>query len=383
MSITASVGIARWPADGETIEAVLRSCDTALHRAKENGRNCFCLYDATMEEEANQRWRLENRLRRAVETMAFEIHYQPRVRAADGSLVAFEALLRWEDRRLRRLQARRVHPDRRGNRTDRSARRLGVAHGAPSSSAAGATKGCRSRSCRSTSRVASSRAISRRRSATCCTRPAWMRRCLEIEVTESAVIADADAGIAALAELRQLGVRLSLDDFGTGYSSLSYLRTLPISGVKIDRSFSTSLGEDGRDTELVASIVTMAKVLGLVRDRGGGRDGGTGRAAHRDGLRRAAGLPVRRTAAERAMPGTFSPRVRCPRARSGNRRARATDRHAFDGRALVRSRSGRPPCRARTRGGRRRSSPRPRSRAARRRAARSGRRRRGRRPRAG
>ncbi|HKA14931.1 MAG TPA: EAL domain-containing protein, partial [Myxococcota bacterium] len=86
---------------------------------------------------------------------------------------------------------------------------------------------------------------------------------LEIEVTESAVIADADAGIAALEELRALGIRLSLDDFGTGYSSLSYLRTLPISGVKIDRSFSTSLGEDGRDSELVASIVAMAKVLGL------------------------------------------------------------------------------------------------------------------------
>ena len=86
---------------------------------------------------------------------------------------------------------------------------------------------------------------------------------LEIEVTESAVIADADAGIAALDELRKLGVRLSLDDFGTGYSSLSYLRTLPISGVKIDRSFSSSLGEDGRNSELVASIVTMAKVLGL------------------------------------------------------------------------------------------------------------------------
>jgi EAL domain-containing protein (putative c-di-GMP-specific phosphodiesterase class I) len=82
-------------------------------------------------------------------------------------------------------------------------------------------------------------------------------------VTESAVIADAEAGIAVLQDLRALGVRLSLDDFGTGYSSLSYLRMLPISGVKIDRSFSTSLAEDGRDAELVASIVSMAKVLGL------------------------------------------------------------------------------------------------------------------------
>jgi EAL domain-containing protein (putative c-di-GMP-specific phosphodiesterase class I) len=86
---------------------------------------------------------------------------------------------------------------------------------------------------------------------------------LEIEVTESAVIADAEAGVVALEELRDLGVRISLDDFGTGYSSLSYLRSLPISSVKIDRSFSNSLGDDGRDTELVASIVSMAQVLGL------------------------------------------------------------------------------------------------------------------------
>ena len=262
MSITASVGVSRSPVDGETIEAVLRSCDTALHRAKENGRNCFCLYDASMEEEANQRWRLENRLRRAVEAMAFEVHYQPRVSAADGSLVSFEALLRWEDSDFGGYKPAEFIPiaEEIGLivplgvwvlRTVLQQFRLWRDERLPI--------GC-------VSINVSGRQLTRELADVVrelLNETGVDASALEIEVTESAVIADADAGIAALAELRKLGVRLSLDDFGTGYSSLSYLRTLPITGVKIDRSFATGLGENGRDTELVASIVAMAKVLGL------------------------------------------------------------------------------------------------------------------------
>jgi diguanylate cyclase (GGDEF)-like protein/PAS domain S-box-containing protein len=262
MSITASVGVSRSPADGETIEAVLRSCDTALHRAKENGRNCFCLYDATMEEEANQRWRLENRLRRAVEAMAFEVHYQPRVRASDGSLVSFEALLRWEDADFGGYKPAEFIPiaEEIGLivplgvwvlRTVLQQLRLWRDERLPIACVSINVSG------RQLTRELAD--VVRDLLNETGVDPSH----LEIEVTESAVIADAEAGIAALAELRKLGVRLSLDDFGTGYSSLSYLRTLPITGVKIDRSFATALGESGRDAELVASIVGMAKVLGL------------------------------------------------------------------------------------------------------------------------
>jgi len=262
MSITASVGVARWPEDGESISAVLRSCDTALHQAKENGRNCFCLYDASMEEQANQRWRLENRLRRAMETMAFEIHYQPRVSAADGRLVAFEALLRWDDPEFGGYRPAEFIP---------IAEEIGlivplgawvlrtVLEQLRSWRGEGLPTAC-------VSINVSGRQLTRDLASTVRNllhETGVEASQLEIEVTESAVIADADAGIAALEELRQLGVRLSLDDFGTGYSSLSYLRTLPITGVKIDRSFMTSLGEGGRDSELVGSIVAMAKVLGL------------------------------------------------------------------------------------------------------------------------
>jgi diguanylate cyclase (GGDEF)-like protein len=262
MSITASVGISRSPADGDSIEAVLRSCDTALHRAKENGRNCFCLYDATMEEEANQRWRLENRLRRAVEAMAFEIHYQPRVSAADGSLLSFEALLRWEDADFGGYKPAEFIP---------IAEEIGLI--VPLGVWVLRTVLQQFRTWRDerlpiscVSINVSGRQLTRELADVVrdlLTETGVDPSHLEIEVTESAVIADADAGIATLAELRKLGVRLSLDDFGTGYSSLSYLRTLPITGVKIDRSFATALGESGRDTELVASIVAMAKVLGL------------------------------------------------------------------------------------------------------------------------
>jgi diguanylate cyclase (GGDEF)-like protein/PAS domain S-box-containing protein len=261
-TITASVGVARSPIDGDTIEAVLRSCDTALHRAKENGRNCYALYDRSMEEEANQRWKLENRLRRAIETNAFAMYYQPRVRADDGALLGFEALLRWEDPEFGGYSPSEFIPIAEETglivplgswvlRTVVQQLRQWLDQGLP--------VGCVSVNVSGRQLTGELPDIVRSVLRETSVDPSQ----LEIEVTESAVIADAAAGVAALEELRALGVRLSLDDFGTGYSSLSYLRTLPITGVKIDRSFSSSLGSDGRSIELVASIVAMAKVLGL------------------------------------------------------------------------------------------------------------------------
>jgi len=261
-AITASVGVARAPADGDTIESLLRSCDTALHRAKENGRNCYSLYDPSMEEEANQRWKLENRLRRAIDANAFEIYYQPRVRAADSALLGFEALLRWEDPEFGGYPPAEFIPIAEETglivplggwvlRTVLAQLRQWLDQRLPI--------GC-------VSVNVSGRQLTRDLAEMVRTVLRETRvdpSQLEIEVTESAVIADAEAGVAVLEELRALGVRLSLDDFGTGYSSLSYLRSLPISAVKIDRSFVSSLGEDRRNTELVASIVAMAKVLGL------------------------------------------------------------------------------------------------------------------------
>jgi diguanylate cyclase (GGDEF)-like protein len=262
MAITVSIGISRSPADGDTIESVLRSCDTALHRAKENGRNCYSLYDPSMEEEANQRWKLENRLRRAIEANAFEIYYQPRVRAADGALAGFEALLRWEDAEFGGYPPSEFIP---------IAEETGlivplgrwVLHSVARQLRSWLDEGLPI-ACVSVN--VSGRQLTKDLADLIrgVLRDTGVDPCrLEIEVTESAVMADAEVGVAALEELRALGIRLSLDDFGTGYSSLSYLRSLPISAVKIDRSFSNSLGDDGRNSELVSSIVAMAKVLGL------------------------------------------------------------------------------------------------------------------------
>ena len=262
MAITVSIGISRSPIDGDTIEAVLRSCDTALYRAKESGRNCYSLYDQSMEEEANQRWRLENRLRRAIEANAFEIYYQPRVRASDGALAGFEALLRWEDAEFGGYPPSEFIPI--AEETGLIVPLGGwvlhtVARQIRSWLDEGLPIECVSVNVSGRQLTADLADLIRG-----VLRDTGVDPCrLEIEVTESAVIADAETGVAALEELRALGIRLSLDDFGTGYSSLSYLRTLPISAVKIDRSFSSSLGDDGRNSELVAAIVAMAKVLGL------------------------------------------------------------------------------------------------------------------------
>jgi len=256
--VTCSAGVARWPRDGESVEALLRSCDTALHRAKETERNRVCLYDPSMEQEASERWKLENRLRRAIETHQFEIYYQARVRAEDQSLSGLEALLRWpefgygpNDFVPIAEETGLIVP-------------LGawVIESVAEQIQRWSDQGLRVPwvSVNVSGRQLTPEIVEVFRSAL---DSGLDPDRLEVEVTESALMGDTQRGIAALEGLRELGLRIYLDDFGTGYSSLSYLRNLPITGVKIDRSFVRSIHTDEQGAALVGSIVSMAKVLGL------------------------------------------------------------------------------------------------------------------------
>jgi diguanylate cyclase (GGDEF)-like protein len=257
-----SIGIALWPQHGPGAEDLLRCCDTALHRAKAEGRNRFRIYDASLQDAAIRRWRLEHRLRAAIEAEKLQLFYQPRVDAQTSRIVGFEALLRWTDDELGPVPPADFVPLAEetgliaplGEWVLRTAtaqlarwRTAGLPVGKVSINLSG-------RQLRPELLTQVQREFSRN---------GVEPPTVEFEVTESAVMDDQDVGIAVLRGLRRLGARTSLDDFGTGHSSLSMLRRLPLDAVKIDRSFVRNLGTDPRDTELAASIVSMANVLGL------------------------------------------------------------------------------------------------------------------------
>jgi diguanylate cyclase (GGDEF)-like protein len=262
VSVGGSIGIALWPQHGPDAAELLRCCDTALHRAKAEGRNRFRFYDASLQDAAIRRFRLEHRLRAAIETETLQVFYQPRVDAQTSRIVGFEALLRWTDDELGPVPPAAFVPLAEetgliaplGEWVLRTAMaqlsRWRIA-GLPVEKVSINLSGRQLRP--------ELLAQVQREFARSGVEPPTV----EFEVTESAVMDDQDVGIAVLRGLRRLGARTSLDDFGTGHSSLSMLRTLPLDAVKIDRSFVRNLGTDPRDTELAASIVSMANVLGL------------------------------------------------------------------------------------------------------------------------
>jgi len=258
-----SVGVAMYPADGSDADTLLMNADTAMYRAKEAGRGGFQFYDRSMNARALDRLMMESMLRRALERNEFVLHYQPRVDVATGRIVGAEALIRW------------MHPERGlvapgefiplvedsglvipiGEWAIDAACRQNAAWqaaGLPTIPVAVNLAATHLRERRLPSLVA--RAIQQHD---------LDPGSLEIEVTESILLADPELSIEIATRLDEMGVRLSIDDFGTGYSSLSYLKRLPINALKIDRSFVRDLGTDPDDEAIVTAIVAMAHGLKL------------------------------------------------------------------------------------------------------------------------
>jgi diguanylate cyclase (GGDEF)-like protein/PAS domain S-box-containing protein len=256
---SASIGIALSHCLYDDPAAVLRDADLAMYRAKAQGGARYEVFDAGMHASALARLELETDLRRALERGEFRLRYQP-IYAADGSrLVAFEALLRWE------------HP-RRGLLTPDAF--LVVAEETNLTVPLGAwviSEACRQLAAWGSPTLQVAVNVSHRQLLA----PglvAVVRRALEasllaperltLEITETVLMQDADAGVAVLADLKALGVRLAMDDFGTGYSSLSYLRRFPLDGLKIDREFVSRMHERA-NFELVRTVIHLARNLRL------------------------------------------------------------------------------------------------------------------------
>ena len=266
LASSASIGISLFPTDGQDAEALLRNADLAMYRAKNHGRNNFQFFTTDLTAGTLERLHIEHRLRQVIEQGGLSLHYQPQIALATGELVGMEALVRWTDPDLGALAPSQF---------------IGVAEESGLIVSLGqwvlraacrALRGWQTRGLLSipvainisalqfarpdfASAVAAALAESE-------VEPRW----LELELTESILMAEASQVLDTLHALKRLGVRLTMDDFGTGYSSLSYLHRFALDKLKIDRAFVRELKREGNGdaTAIVQAIIALAKGLRLV-----------------------------------------------------------------------------------------------------------------------
>jgi diguanylate cyclase (GGDEF)-like protein len=264
LNITASAGISLFPQDGPDVQTLLKNADAAMYRAKSHGRNNFQFFIAEMNELANERLLMEQSLRRALERNELMLHYQPRVNGRTGKTDAVEALIRWQhpERGL-------VMPDRFIPLAEETGLIVPIGEWVLRTACA---QGAAWRRMGYAPVVISANLSARQLWAGGLVKlvsdviaESGMAEHLEIELTESMVMHDAEQVIATLQGLKSIGVRLSVDDFGTGYSSLSYLKRLPITALKIDGSFVRDIHATGgpEDGLLAKAIISLGHSLHL------------------------------------------------------------------------------------------------------------------------
>lgn len=261
--ITSSIGIANYPDDGIDIDTLVKNADVAMYHAKDAGRNGCTQFSGTMSVRSLEHMELEHSLRRAILNDDLDLHYQPKFSLATGAITGVEALLRW------------THPERGP---------ISPAKFVPIAEKAGLIlelgdwvlhAACRQISdWRDTqfARIAIAINVSGKQFAHCDMYRTIVKAIheykihpgsIDIELTESELMRDADGTIGTLAKLKKAGLSLIVDDFGTGYSSLSYLNKFPIDALKIDRGFVTELSATGENHSICAAIVALAHSLDL------------------------------------------------------------------------------------------------------------------------
>ncbi|MDA8384349.1 MAG: EAL domain-containing protein [Betaproteobacteria bacterium] len=262
VEVGASMGIAFFPEDGSEALELMKRADMAMYAAKAAGRNTYRFFQKEMLERVNRHLSLEMELRRAVARQEFELHYQPRVDLANGRALSVEALLRWRhpERGLLLPGEFIALAEESGLIVDIGAWVLDEACRQVSDWLARGT----------TLRVAVN--VSARqmgdgdvveRISALTARHAISPALLEIELTESAVMADPETVAVVFSRLRKMGITIAVDDFGTGYSSLAYLRRLPIDVLKIDRSFVMNVDREEEDAQIVKTILALGQSLKL------------------------------------------------------------------------------------------------------------------------
>lgn len=261
--VTASIGITFYPEDGNDVENLLRKADSAMYKAKENGRNNFQFFTSEMDAVAQQRRELELQLRKAIDNNELYLEFQPIHCTQTGDVKSAEALVRWQHPQLGYISPVKFIG---------LAEEIGLIHKLGEwillEACTTAQKWSKT--------LPSSPNIAVNISSLQFQKPNWIETVkdildvtqfpaekLTLEITESLIIEEDSHTEQQLIELKELGIHLSIDDFGTGYSSLSYLKRFPIDTLKIDKSFVSELTKGEEDEALVNAIISLAHNLGL------------------------------------------------------------------------------------------------------------------------
>lgn len=263
--INVSIGISLFPEASEDIEDILKHADTALYRAKAQGRNTVCFYQPSMQLEVDSRLAIGNGLRSAIKNNEFVLHYQPLVNVR-GELLGAEALIRWNH-----PEQGMIYPDKFISVAEDNGMIPDIGQWVIKEAVEQVAEWKKAGICKQeTFRLAvnvSPRQFRQQGFVAQVLRVFEQTdvspECIELEVTESMLMDELDDAVEKMDKLRTHGIRISIDDFGTGYSSLAYLKKLPLDQLKIDQSFIRDITSDENDAVVVETIIVMASHLGL------------------------------------------------------------------------------------------------------------------------
>lgn len=260
---TPSIGISLFPADGDTVEELMKNADTAMYHAKASGRNNFQFFAASMNADASERLKIEAGLRQALEHGEFVLHYQPQIEIASGRMIGVEALVRWAHPREGLIPPMTFIP------VAEDTGLIGAIGDWVLNEALRQLRAWRDQGLGGLRMAVNLSAHQLRGDQIVVTTAAALARHglsagdLELEITESVAMQHPRRTAGLLSELRDQGVELAIDDFGTGYSSLAYLKQLPLDRLKLDRSFVMDIEHDANDAAISAATISLAHSLGL------------------------------------------------------------------------------------------------------------------------